>query len=60
MNEMILGKNRGINWGVSQQLEDLDFADNICMLSNTCNKMYMKSKDLGNIGKTVGLERPSH
>jgi hypothetical protein len=34
MNKVILGKKRGINWGVSQQLEDLDFADDICLLSH--------------------------
>jgi hypothetical protein len=27
MNKVILGKNTGINWWASQQLEDLDFAD---------------------------------
>jgi hypothetical protein len=31
MNKLILGKKRGINWGVSQQLKDLDFADEICL-----------------------------
>jgi hypothetical protein len=29
MTRVILGEKRGINWGVSQQLEDLDFADDI-------------------------------
>jgi hypothetical protein len=46
----------GINWGVSQQLEDLDFAEDIYMLSHTFNKMYTRLKDLKNIGKTVGLK----
>jgi hypothetical protein len=55
MNKVILGKKRGINWSVSQQLEDLDFADYICLLSHTFNKMYMKLKDQENIRKTVGL-----
>jgi hypothetical protein len=29
------------DWGISQQLEDLDFADDIYMLSHTFNKMYI-------------------
>jgi hypothetical protein len=53
MNKVILGRKRGINWGVSQ-LEDLDFADYICLLSHAFNKIYMKRKDLENIIKTVG------
>jgi hypothetical protein len=48
----ILGKKRGINCDVLQQLEDLDFADDICLLSHTFNEMYMKLNDLENIGKT--------
>jgi hypothetical protein len=46
MNKVILGKKRGINWGVSQQQEDLDFADDICLLSDAFSKIDMKQKDL--------------
>jgi hypothetical protein len=53
---VILGKKRGINWGVLQQLEDLDFADDICLLPHAFNTIYMKLKDLENIGKAVGLK----
>jgi hypothetical protein len=31
MNEVVLGKKKGINLGFSQQLEDLDFAYGICL-----------------------------
>jgi hypothetical protein len=55
-NKVILGKERGICWGISQQLEDLDIADDIGLLSHTFHKMSMKLKDLENIGKTVGLK----
>jgi hypothetical protein len=34
-------KKKEIDWGISQQLEDLDFADVIYMLSHTFNKMYI-------------------
>jgi hypothetical protein len=52
MIKMILGKKE-IDWGISQQLEDLDFADDIYMLSHTFNKMYISLEDLENVGKTV-------
>jgi hypothetical protein len=45
-------KRRGTNWGVPQQVHDLDFADGIYMLSQTFNKMDMELKDLENIRKT--------
>jgi hypothetical protein len=35
MRKAIGGKIIGINWGVREQLEDLDFADDICLLSHT-------------------------
>jgi hypothetical protein len=39
MNKIILWKKKEIEWSISQQLEDLDFADDIYMLSHTFNKM---------------------
>jgi hypothetical protein len=41
MNKMILGEKKEIDWGISQQLEDLNFAADIYMLSHTFNKMYI-------------------
>jgi hypothetical protein len=33
MNKVIWEKKKkGIDWGVSQQLEDLDFTDDICLV----------------------------
>jgi hypothetical protein len=40
MNKMILGKKKEIDWGISQQLEDLDFAEDICMLSHLIRCIY--------------------
>jgi hypothetical protein len=48
MNKVILEKKGGITWGVSQQLEDLDVASDICLLSHAFNKIYMKRNDLEN------------
>jgi hypothetical protein len=51
MNKVILGKKIGINWGVSQLLEDLDFADDIYLLSHAFNKIYMTLKRLMDEGE---------
>jgi hypothetical protein len=56
IRKAIGGKRRGINWGITEQLEDLDFVDDICLLSHTFPKMETKLKDLENEGKTVGLK----
>jgi hypothetical protein len=32
MRKAIGGKRRGINWGITEQLEDLDFTDDICVM----------------------------
>jgi hypothetical protein len=32
MNKVMLWKKIVINWGVSQQLKDIDFANDICLL----------------------------
>jgi hypothetical protein len=50
------GENRGITWGLSQQLEDLDFADDVCLLSHTFHNMEKKLRELENKGKAVGLK----
>jgi hypothetical protein len=41
INKMIWGKKKDIGWGISQQLEDLYFADDMYMQSHTFNKMYI-------------------
>jgi hypothetical protein len=55
MSKTIGGKRRDISWGITEQLEDLDFADDICLLSHTFSKMETKLKDLENEGKTQHL-----
>jgi hypothetical protein len=56
MRKAIGGKRRGINWSITVQLEDLNFVDDICLLSHTFSKMETKLQDLENEGKTVGLK----
>jgi hypothetical protein len=52
MRKVIGGKRRGI----TVQLEDLNFVDDICLLSHTFSKMETKLQELENEGKTVGLK----
>jgi hypothetical protein len=35
-------RRRGIQWGLVNRLEDLDFADDLCMLSETHGALQMK------------------
>jgi hypothetical protein len=56
MRKAVGGKRRGINWGITEQLEDLDFVYDICLLSHTFFKMETEFKNLENEGKTVGLK----
>lgn len=38
--------NTGIKWKMMEQLEDLDFADDIALISTTLNKMQRKTTKL--------------
>jgi hypothetical protein len=48
IRKAIGGKRSGINWGMTKQLEDLDFADDVCLLSHTFSKMETKVINLEN------------
>jgi hypothetical protein len=47
---------RGIYWNFSKKLEDLDFADSLCLLSQNFRDMNQKVKDLIKIAKGAGLK----
>lgn len=47
---------RGIQWRLTQRIEDLDFADDICFMSHTINDMRGKIEDLHQEGQKVGLK----
>ncbi|XP_063408720.1 uncharacterized protein LOC134692200 [Mytilus trossulus] len=49
-------KKRGINWGRLEVLEDLDFADDIALLSATRTQLQAKTDYIQKIAKTTGLE----
>jgi hypothetical protein len=50
------GKKRGIIWRRNEQLEDLVFADKVCLLSHRLIDMQGKIKDVEKIGKKVVLK----
>ena len=55
MKESTTGRRTGIQWTLWSQLEDLDFADDIALLSHTCDQMQRKTTDLENTAKSIGL-----
>ena len=46
---------RGITWKVFESLEDLDFADDLCLLSHKAEHLQAKTDALVREGKKVGL-----
>jgi hypothetical protein len=50
------GKKRGITWRMTEQVEDLVFADDVFLLSHRLSGIQEKIKDVEKIGKKVGLK----
>ena len=48
-------KRRGIQWTLWSQLEDLDFADDLALLSHSHQQMNEKTQDLVQISQSTGL-----
>ena len=46
---------RGLQWTFTKRLEDLDFADDICLLSHNFQQMQEKTDRLHQIAQTTGL-----
>ena len=49
-------ENRGIQWGLTSFLEDLDFADDISLLSHSQEHMQQKTDRVTNEAASVGLK----
>jgi hypothetical protein len=52
----LTGKARGIRWKLTETLEGLDYADEICLLSHTQAHMQSKLNNLCYETKKAGLE----
>jgi hypothetical protein len=54
-------RRRGIQWGLIDKLEDLDFADDLCLLSETYGDMQTKLEDLikeaGKAGLAINVKK---
>ena len=49
-------RGRGINWGRFQVLEDLGYADDLSLLSDTCKQIQLKTNELVRVSARVGLQ----
>ena len=48
-------RKREINWGRFQNLEDLDFAEDLALLSSFSNQIQRKTDELVKLAATPGL-----
>ncbi|XP_073668649.1 uncharacterized protein [Paramisgurnus dabryanus] len=46
----------GIQWSINQSLEDLDFADDLCLMSQKCQHMQQKTDNLVHEASKTGLQ----
>ena len=49
-------KRNGIQWKISTQLDDLDFADDLALMSHSHRQMQDETTDLARISAQVGLK----
>ena len=56
MLKTLNGKTRGITWKLTRTLEDLDYADDICLMAHKQTDMHEKLKDLVKESSKVGLK----
>ena len=50
------GKRLGLQWSLTQRLEDLVYADDLCLLTHRLADMKVKGERLQEIGGQVGLK----
>ena len=56
MRQTVEGERTGIRWNFTTMLEDLDFADDIALLSSTMNHIQRKTTNLEENAARVGLK----
>jgi len=55
MKQTTMGHRDGIQWSLLRQLEDLDFADDLALLSHSNAQMQNKTTRLNNLASNLGL-----
>ena len=56
MKETTTGSKNGIPWSLVEQLEDLDFADDLALLAHTHTQMQAKTSKLEAVSSKLGLK----
>ena len=56
MKETTKGRRNGLQWTPWTQLEDLDFADDLALLSHSHEQMQAKTTVLHNLSTSIGLQ----
>ena len=56
MRQTVEGERTGIRWNFTTRLEDLDFADDIALLSSTIDHLHHKTEKLEENAGRVGLK----
>src|ERR1700729_2861994 len=56
MRATMTGRRNGVQWSLTQQLEDLDFADDLALLSHSHAQMQDKMVALNRISQQIGLK----
>ena len=56
MKETTTGSRNGIQWSLLEQLEDLDFADDLALLAHTHTQMQAKTTKLEAVSSKLGLK----
>jgi len=56
MRATVEGSNNGIRWKLCSKLEDLDFADDIALISSTREQIQREGRSLSTNSKGIGLK----
>ena len=50
------GKKRGLTWRLQESLEDVEYADDVCLVSHKYEHMYRKLDDSGRNPRRLALK----
>lgn len=53
--KVVKNERTGIQWTLTEQLEDLDFADDLCLISATHSRMKRKTEKLSVNASNLGI-----
>ena len=56
MKEIVKGRRNGVQWTPFTQLDDLDYADDLALISHRKDQMQAKTSDLDKLSRSVGLQ----